>query len=76
MVYTRQKVRAYVNPEYLPIIQHEINICEVPTPSRTVLTPEQSEFFVQQVLQDNQGLEVEVLYDYILGLNESATEDD
>ena len=73
MVYTRQKERAYDNPESPPRIQHKINIPEVPTPSLTVFTPEQNELFVQRVVQDAQGLEGEVLYYHIIGLNESAT---
>ena len=42
MVYTRQKARAGANPEYSPRIQHEINIREVQTPSKTVFTPEKN----------------------------------
>ena len=64
------------NPESPPRIHHEINIREVPTPSRTVFTPKYNELFVQQVVQDAQSLEGEVLYYHIIGLNESATEDD
>ena len=64
------------NPEYLPRIQHKINIPEVPTPSWTVFNSEQNELFDQYVVQDTQGLEGESLYYHILGLNESATEDD
>ena len=73
MVYTRRKERADTNPESPPIIQRAINILEVPTPSRTVFTPEQNELFVQHVFQDAQGLEGEVLYYHIPGFNESAT---
>ena len=68
--------RAYANHEYRPRIQHKMNIPEVPTPSRTVFTLEQNELFVQHVVQDAQGLEVEALYYHIIGLNEYATEDD
>ena len=76
MVYTRQKAIVDANPRSPPIIQHKINIREVPNPSRTVFTPEQNELFVQRVVQDSHGLKGEVLHYHILGLNESATEDD
>ena len=76
MVYTRQKARAEANPESPPRTQHKINIREVQTPNQTVSTPEQNELFIQQVVQDAQGLEGEVSYYHILGLNESATDDD
>ena len=76
MVYTRRKARADANPKFTPIIQYDINIREVPTPSRTVFTPGQNESFVQKVVQNAQGLEGEVLYYHILGLNESETYDD
>ena len=64
------------NPESPPITQYEINIREVQTPSRTVFTQEHNESFVQNVVQDNQGLEGGVLYYHILGFNESETEND
>ena len=54
MVYTRLKSRADTNPESPPIIQHEINIPEVPTHTRTVFTQEQNELFIQRVVQDAQ----------------------
>ena len=76
MVYTRRKLRADANLEYPPRIWHEINIHEVPTPSRTVFTPEHYELFVQRIVQETKGLEVEVFYYHIIGLNESATKDD
>ena len=57
MVYTRRKSRPYDNPESPPIIQHEINIPEVPTPSRTVFAPENNELLAQRVVQDAHGLE-------------------
>ena len=56
MVYTRLKSRADTNPESPPIIQHEINIPEVPTHTRTVFTQEQNELFIQRVVQDAQVL--------------------
>ena len=52
MVYTRLKSRADTNPESPPIIQHEINIPEVPTHTRKVFTQEQNELFIQRVVQD------------------------
>ena len=61
--------RADANPKYNPRIQHKINKPEVPTPSRTVFTPEQNELFVQRIVQDTQGLEGKMLYYHILGLN-------
>ena len=67
--------RADANPEYPPRIQHEINIPELPTPSRTVFTLEQNEILVQCVVQDAQGLKSVVLYYHILVFNESATYD-
>ena len=76
MVYTRKTTRADASPEYPPRNQHKINIREVQTPSLTVITPEQNELFVQKVVQDNQSLQVEVLYYYILGFNEYETEND
>ena len=76
MVYTRLKSRADTNPESPPIIQHEINIPEVPTHTRTVFTQEQNELFIQQVVRDAQGLEGEVFHYRVLGLNEYSTEDD
>ena len=76
MIYTRLKVRADANPESPPRIQHKINIREVPTPSKTVFTPEHYELLVQRVVQDYQGLEGEALYYHIIGLHESTTEDD
>ena len=75
MVYTRKKSISDANPESPPIIKHEINIPEVPTPSRKVFIPEHNELFVQRVVQDAQFLEGEVLYYHIIGLNESTTED-
>ena len=51
MVFTRQKSRAATNPEYLPRTQPETNIHEVRTPSRTVFTQEQNEFFFQIFVQ-------------------------
>ena len=69
MVFTRLKSRADANPESPPIIKHEINITEVPTPSQTVFSTEQNELFFQHVVQDSYGLEGEVLYYHILGLN-------
>ena len=74
MVYIRQKSRADANHESTPRIKHEIDTHKLPTPSRTVFTQEQNELFVQQVFQESQGLEGEVLYYHILGLNEYATE--
>ena len=76
MVYIRQKAKADTNPESPPIIQHEINICEVPTTSQAVFTAEQNKLFVQRVVQDDQVLEDEVFYYNILGLNEYTTDDD
>ena len=76
MLYNRQKARADANIESPPRIQHKINIPEVPTPSRTVFTPEQNELLVQSVVQYAQGLESKVLYYIIIGSNESETEDD
>ena len=73
MVYTRRKARANANPESPPIIQHKINTPELPTPSWTVFTLEHNELFVKCVVKDAQGLEGEVLYYHIIGLNESAT---
>ena len=61
--------RANANPEYLPIIQHRINIPEVTTTSWKVFTPEHNELFVQRIVQDTQGLEGKILYYHILGLN-------
>ena len=74
MIYTRQKSRAGANPESPRIIQHGINIHEVPTPSRTVFTLEQNELFVQRVVQDAQVLEGGFLCCRIIGLNEYETE--
>ena len=75
MVFTRQKARADANPESPLRNQHEININEVRTPSRTVFTQEQNGLFVQQVVQDAQGLESEFLHYHVL-FYESSTEDD
>ena len=75
MVYNRQKTRSDANPESPPRTHHEINLREVQTLSWTVFTPEYNELFVQQVVQDDQGLEDEVLYYHIIGLNESAIEE-
>ena len=60
------------NSESHPRIQHKINIPEVRNPIWTVF----NELFVQQVLQDAQGLVSEMLYYHIIGLVESATKDD
>ena len=76
MVYTRKKARADSNPQSPPLFQHEINIREVPSPSRKAFTQEHNELFVQRIVQDAQVLEGGVLYYYILGLDESSTEDD
>ena len=51
-------------------------IPDVQIPGREVFAPEQNKLFAQHVFQDAQGLEGEVLYYHILGLNDSATEDD
>ena len=75
MVYTRQKSRADSNPESPPRNQHEINIHEIRTHSRTVFTPERNELFVQKFVQDTQGLLIEVLLYHVLCLDESSTED-
>ena len=76
MVFTIQKAGEDANPEFPPIIQHEINIREVRALSWKVFTQEQNELFFQQVVQYAQGLEGEVLYYHVLCLNESSTEDD
>ena len=76
MVFTRKKSRADANPESSPITQHKINIREVQTTSRTVFTQEQNESFLQQVVQETQGLEGEVFHYHVIGLNQSSTEDD
>ena len=76
MVFTRKKSRADANPESSPITQHKINIGEVQTTSRTVFTQEQNESFLQQVVQETQGLEGEVFHYHVIGLNQSSTEDD
>ena len=76
MVYTRNKAISGANYESPPRIQHEINIREVRTPSRTVFIQEHTGLFFQQVVQDAQGLEGEVLHYHVLGLNESSTDDD
>ena len=76
IVFTRQEARTGDNPESPQRIKHGIKIREVPTTSRKVFTTEQNELFIQRVVQDAQGLEGEVLYYHILGLNESATEND
>ena len=73
MVFTIKKARADSNPESTPRTPHEINIRKVRTLSRTVFTQEHNELFVQQVIQDAQGLEGEVLHYHVLGLNESST---
>ena len=52
--------RADANPESPPRIQHKINIPKLPTPSRTVFTPEHNELFVQCIVQDAQCLKGEV----------------
>ena len=75
MVYTRQKARADVNPGYLPINHHKINIREVQTISWTVFTQYQNELFVQQVVQDTQGLEDEVFHYHDICLNEYSIKD-
>ena len=75
MVFTRKKSRADANRVSPPRTQHKINICEVQTPSRAVFTQEQNELFVQQVVQDAQGLEGEVLHYHVLGLNYYSIED-
>ena len=76
MVFTRKKSRADANPESSPITQHKINIREVQTTSQTVFTQEQNESFLQQVVQETQGLEGEVFHYHVIGLNQSSTEDD
>ena len=76
MVYNRQKSIADANTEFPSRTQHEIIIPEVPTLSWTVFTTKNYELFVHQVFQYSQDLEDEVYYYHILGLNESATEDD
>ena len=75
MVFTRQKERADANTESPPITHQEINMREVRTPSLTVFTQEQNELFVQQVIQDAQGLEGKVLHYHVLCLKESSTGD-
>ena len=76
MVFTRKKARADANSESPPIIQTEINIREVHTPSRKVFTQEHNELFFQQVVQYSQYLEGEYLHYHVLCLDESSTEDD
>ena len=76
MVFTRQKSRAGSNSEYPPITQPGTNICEVHTPSQTVFTQEQDELFVHRVVQYYQENESDEFHYYVLGLNESSTEDD
>ena len=51
IIFTRQKARAFANPESPPRTQPETNIHEVRTPSWKVFKQEQYELFVQQVLQ-------------------------
>ena len=51
-------------------------IPEVPIPGQAVFAPEQNKLFAQHVFQDAQGLKGDVLYYHILGLNESASEND
>ena len=76
IVFTIQKTKADNIPESPPRTQHEINKRELRTPSWTVFTKKQNELFVQQVVQDAQGLEGKVLHYSILCLNESSAEDD
>ena len=53
-----------------------MNIREELTPSTTVFTQEHNELFVQQVVQDSQGLEGEVLNYHVITLKDFSTEDD
>ena len=76
VLFTRQKSRADANTESPLRNQPEINIREVRTPSQIVFTHEQNELFVHQVVQEDQGLEGEVLHYHVLCLNESSTEED
>ena len=69
MVVTRQKSREGANPESPPITQHEINIQEVQNPSLKFFTQEYTEAFVQQFVQDAQGLKGEVLHYHVLFFN-------
>ena len=76
IVFTRQRSRAGANPESPPRTQPGKNIREAHTPSRTVFTREQNEFFIEQVLQYFQEAKGDEFHYIVLGLNESSTEDD
>ena len=76
MIFNRQKSIAGANPESPQRTQPVTTIIEVRTPSQTVFTQEQTELFVQQVVQSSQEKEGEDLHYRVLGLNNSSTEDD
>ena len=76
MVFNRQKARAGANLEYPPRTQPETNICEVHTPSQTVLMQKKNELFDQRVVKYSKEKEFDDLYYNVLGLNESLKEDD
>ena len=76
MVFVRQKARSGANPESPPRTYPAKNIREVRTPSRTVFTQKHNELFVEQVLQCSQDVVGDELHFFVLGLNESSTEED
>ena len=76
MVFTWQKSRAGENKEIPPRTQPGTNIREVRTTSRTLLTREKNELFIQQVVKYSQEEEGDELHYHVLDLNESSTEDD
>ena len=76
MLFTRQKERADANPECTARNHPEKNIREVRTPSRTVFKQKQNKLFIEKVLQCSQDVEGDELNCFVLGLNESSTEED
>ena len=76
MVSTRKKERAGANPESPARTQPGTNIREVRTPRWKLFAGEHNELFIQRLLQYAQEEKGDELHYHILGLNDSATEDD
>ena len=76
MAFTRQKARAVANPEYPARTQPGTNIHEVQNTRRTVFIREHNNLFIQRTPRYSQEDKSYEFYLFVLGFNESSTEDD
>ena len=75
MVFIRKKSIAGENTESPPRTHPSSNIRKLRTPSRTVFTQKYNELFIEKFLQCSQDVAGDELHFFVLGLNESSTEE-